>query len=160
MVDLKRENMELRLQLERAEELVSLYRHDPLTGLQMRRDFDVKFSEFFESKIPFYLTLFDVNGLHNMNREKSYDAGDRLIKYVASKILKASKGFVFRIGGDEFASLSFDPIRFYENDDNFVYASLCSDGYLDEKDFFDSVDIKLVDAKQQFYSTREKDRRK
>ena len=64
------------------------------------------------------------------------------------------------IGGDEFASLSFDPVRFYDTDDNFVYASLCSDGYLDEKDFFNSVDIKLIDAKQQFYSTKEKDRRK
>ena len=158
MTSLKRELLETKLQLERAEELINLYRHDALTGLKLRRDFELKFTEFFDSGVDFFITMVDVNGLHTLNREENYDAGDRLIRYVANKFMSCSHGIVYRIGGDEFVSLSLtEPLL--PNDSRFIGASICSKNYKSEKSIFDAVDRKVIKLKAEFYKNREYDRR-
>lgn len=156
---MKKENMRLKMQLERAEELIHLYRHDTLTGLKMRRDFEFRFTELFNCGVDFYLVLADVNGLHNLNREENYDAGDRLIKMVAHKFMEKSNGIVYRIGGDEFAALTLEEPKCNLKDESYVCGWVCSKNYKTEKGMFDAADRKIIKAKEEFYKSNGHDRR-
>jgi GGDEF domain-containing protein len=156
--DLQKENLSLKLKLERAEALINIYRHDTLTGLKMRRDFEVRFTELFESGVEFYLSFADVNGLHNLNREKNFDAGDRLIKSVASKFMNKTNGISYRIGGDEFVALSLEEPHTMI-DDNFVCVWVSSKNYTSEKEMFEAADKKVVELKEAYYGSNSNDRR-
>ena len=159
MKQLKKENLQLKLKLERAEELLNLYRHDSMTGLKMRRDFEARFTEFFESGIEFYLTIVDVNGLHNLNRDEDMDAGDRLIKSVASKFMNLSNGIVYRIGGDEFAGLSLEEPSCPSDDPTFVCAWVSNKTFKSERSMFKSCDRKLIQGKEDYYKSSNHNRR-
>jgi len=141
---------------------LNLYRHDKLTGLLGRRDFDNKFSEFFESKELFYLTLIDVNGLHNVNSNPKlgYEAGDELICSVAYKLTNISDTMVYRIGGDEFAILSFNPCKDKDLDDNYTCATMSSETFDTIRSMVKGVDGKLIKAKAAFYKLSDNTRRK
>lgn len=92
---------------------VKKYKYDYLTGLKMRKDFDVYFRTLYEmyefENRDFLLVLVDVDGLHDINRNEGYENGDKLIKKVGKQLVEAfnvcSGAEVFRIGGDEFAVL-------------------------------------------------------
>lgn len=88
--------------------MVKLYKFDYLTGFKQRRDFEYETNHKLKTQ-EFYLTMYDVVGLHKVNREKGYDAGDSLIRAVANCIVN-TKGLweVYRIGGDEFMALHFE----------------------------------------------------
>jgi GGDEF domain-containing protein len=153
------EKLRLELKLERTEELLSIYRHDSMTGLLMRRDFELKFEELFDSKINFYLTFVDVNGLHSLNRSKGFDAGDKLIKFVADKFMRASDGIVYRIGGDEFVSLTIDEPKGCEHQEHSTCAWVCSENFDSTEEMMKSVDSKIIKKKEEYYSTKDNNRR-
>lgn len=148
----------LKLEVQRYKNLYLLYSRDELTGLQMRRDFLIKLQEMHDTGTAFYLTLVDVNGLHNVNRNEGYTAGDALIKYVVGKICNVSDGVVYRIGGDEFAILSFKENKI-QNEKSFVVYSLCSKDFSSDRELFDAVDSGLIAEKEKLYNTIDNDRR-
>lgn len=88
--------------------MVRLYKFDYLTGMKQRHDFEHETLHKFTNQ-QFYLTMLDVTGLHKVNREKGYEAGDSLIRQVANDI-KHIDGLweCYRIGGDEFMALTFE----------------------------------------------------
>lgn len=153
----------LKQKLAKTEELLTLYRHDKLTGLLMRRDFEYKFSEFFESKETFYLTLIDVNGLKsvNSNPELGYEAGDELIVSVSYKICNFFDNVVYRIGGDEFAVLSYTPCAVYDSlDPSYTCATLSNKNFSSIREMVKGVDRELIKKKVEFYKNNENSRRK
>ena len=47
----------------------------------------------------------DVNGLHEINKEKGHEFGDKMLKQIALEVKNTlSDEFTYRIGGDEFIS--------------------------------------------------------
>jgi len=151
MKDINKENLRLKIEVERLNGLVNFYKYDTLTGLRMRRDFELKFSEFFNSGIVFYLSMIDINGLHSLNREKSYEFGDRLIKSVANTLTSKLNGAVYRIGGDEFVAITVDEPGLDFMNKNYVGSYVCSKDFKAEKEMFDKVDRKVVEVKEIFY---------
>jgi len=95
-------------ELEIYKNMVRLYKYDHLTGMKMRRDFEVETRAKMQNQ-TFYLVMYDATGLHKVNREQGYEAGDTLIRQIAMDI-QAIDGLweVYRIGGDEFMALFFD----------------------------------------------------
>jgi len=88
---------------EATEQLVLIAATDPLTGLSNRRAFDVWAS----SAQRFAVIAFDVDSLKATNDTYGHEAGDAILRAVAS-CLKGGlrdKDLVARIGGDEFAAL-------------------------------------------------------
>ena len=90
---------------ERTAQLEYLIYHDSLTGCYNRLYFDhVVSSAEDESKLPMTFVLADVNGMKQVNDLLGHEAGDQLLKTMASIIVDAvgGEGMVFRWGGDEF----------------------------------------------------------
>lgn len=99
--------MTLEQELIHYKNLVKLYKFDYLTGLKQRRDFEYETNHKMQNQ-EFYLAMFDVNDLHNINREKGYSHGDALIKSVANQIQQSENLWeLYRVGGDEFFALYF-----------------------------------------------------
>ena len=79
---------------------------------------DVKNRNCFESRLDSYpekcrerlvCVYADINGLHELNNTQGHEAGDAMLKFVASEM----KGFfgaehTYRLGGDEFLGVRFD----------------------------------------------------
>jgi diguanylate cyclase (GGDEF)-like protein/putative nucleotidyltransferase with HDIG domain len=90
---------------ERTAQLEYLIYHDSLTGCYNRLYFDHVVSSFEdESKLPMTFVLADVNGMKQVNDLLGHEAGDGLLKTMASMIeeVVGGEGKVFRWGGDEF----------------------------------------------------------
>lgn len=90
---------------ERTAQLEYLIYHDSLTGCYNRLYFDHAGSSFEdESKLPMTFVLADVNGMKQVNDLLGHEAGDQLLKAMASIIVDivGGEGMVFRWGGDEF----------------------------------------------------------
>lgn len=88
--------------------IVYLSFHDALTGLKNRRFYIEEIAKIDQPENqPITIVLADINGLKVMNDAFGHDAGDHLLKTVASEIQKhfQDKGVVARIGGDEFVIL-------------------------------------------------------
>lgn len=82
--------------------------NDALTGLYNRRFYTERLNEYKDAKFnPISLILCDINGLKIMNDAFGHDAGDDLLIEVSTllKQLFSDKGYVCRIGGDEFVVL-------------------------------------------------------
>ena len=84
-------------------------RTDGLTGLGNRIAFDQSMAGL-ETSLDKEAGLFliDVNGLKDLNDTRGHEAGDALLRTVASRLLNCLKdlpGSLFRIGGDEFVIL-------------------------------------------------------
>jgi len=126
----------------------------------MRKDFDADFSERYYENKDFYLVLFDVNGLHNINKELGYAEGDALIRRVAQHIERCCSGDIYRIGGDEIAVLTdkkpkFNCINSHEACTAYVHVE---EGYETSTEMFAAADKKLKGVKEEFYEN--KDRRR
>lgn len=94
------ENRNLREQL-------SKYKFDHLTGLKLRYDFETETQSLLDNSISFYMTMVDVDGLHNVNRKYGIKSGDVLLQSVVSDCKKvANVREIYRIGGDEFIILT------------------------------------------------------
>ena len=84
---------------------------DGLTGLENRRAYEAEMARLEKSpelRQLVYVTM-DINGLKAINDELGHDAGDTLIRGAARLIADCfgSRGTVYRIGGDEFAALTY-----------------------------------------------------
>ena len=76
--------------------------HDALTGCYNRNHLS-KVKSRYEQQRSFFVVFIDVNNLKRMNDEFGHEAGDSLLKNVASKMqFWNSYGDVYRLGGDEF----------------------------------------------------------
>ena len=86
-------------------------RHDVLTGLPNRLEFDEHLqqaiSRFRRDGLPFSLLLVDVDHFKTINDAHGHTAGDRVLKEVADgfRSVLRMEDTVARIGGDEFAIL-------------------------------------------------------
>ena len=141
--------------------LVQLYSKDPLTGLRGRRDFELKFEEMFEDHdCEFYLTMLDINGLHNMNKI-SYDMGDSLIRKVVEylKYYCQGTGELFRLGGDEFVIISKDLQKDCKQTKNFCMSNVYSEDFCTSGEMFSAADRMVLDAKAEFYKNNGNNRR-
>jgi len=124
-------------QIEALKEQVKLYRFDYVTGLKQRHDFEHDARTKFEQG-SYYLTMYDIDGLHTVNRIKGYDVGDALIKRIANDI-KILGGRSYRIGGDEFMTINCErPLTAKVR--NTTYATI----YTGDYDTFDEA-LKILD---------------
>lgn len=81
---------------------------DRLTGLSNRRHFDYECARLKASRdFPVAVFMFDLDGLKEVNDTLGHDAGDRLLRTMAVFLRQFFRGGdrIFRIGGDEFATL-------------------------------------------------------
>jgi len=111
------EIQKLKIRIERLEKeihekdsTIRKYKYDYLTNFMGRADFQERLSEFWYEyetfNHHFILAIIDINGLHDINRTKGYDAGDEMIIDVSLSIKSLFEDSnLFRIGGDEFAIL-------------------------------------------------------
>ena len=86
------------------QQLHEISRIDQLTQLRNRNAFEFeKDSMSSLCKTSLGCVYIDVNGLHEINNEQGHDAGDKMLKYVASEVKDTfSDKLSFRVGGDEF----------------------------------------------------------
>jgi len=93
-------------QIDYLERMIKKYRYDNLTGLKMRTDFEDDFFSRFSEKDDFYLTVIDLDDLKSINNI-GYLEGDKAIRNVGHCLADKVLGSCYRIGGDEFAVLSY-----------------------------------------------------
>ena len=82
---------------------------DSLTGMKNNNAYQRMISNLMEkarkANFDFTLVVFDVNGLKQINDNYGHECGDKLLSRAASLISESfPNGYVFRIGGDEFAT--------------------------------------------------------
>jgi GGDEF domain-containing protein len=132
--------MNLEQKVDYYKNMVKLYKFDYLTGMKMKRDFEHETREKFKNQ-EFYLAMFDIVGLHAVNREVNGIAkGDELIRKVADDISYTSPWECYRIGGDEFMALYFEEPNFEIENTTMAY--------INSKDFSDFTEmIRAVDEK-------------
>lgn len=153
------ENAELKTQIKK-------YKYDSMTGLLGRSDFNEMFDnlwhEYKSFGQNFMLAIIDLNGLHQVNRELGFSAGDRFIISVASSIKElfddCSK---FRTSGDEFFILlqgkrctDFRARLELIPDIEFCVVSTL-EGYESPTDMFNTCDAKVIDKKELNKTKRE-----
>ena len=109
------------------------------------------------TKQKFYLAMYDVTGLHKVNREEGYAAGDALVKQVANCIERQDGLWeVYRIGGDEFMALYFDEPD-VDSVPNATGAYVYSDNYQIFNKLVSAVDILVTEKKVKFKRRRSDD---
>ncbi|MGN0739863.1 MAG: diguanylate cyclase domain-containing protein [Treponema sp.] len=163
------------------EQLIYISQTDELTKVYNRRSYEQSLSEYAE-KLPqedFVFMLFDLNGLKAVNDKFGHNAGDELIKGIASCLIRAfgNSGQIYRIGGDEFVVMLFaDEKKFNSmNDDfndiasnwsgEFVKGISVSCGYVSAKEFPKMsvhemsmlADKRMYENKAAYYKNKEKD---
>jgi len=96
---------------QRIEELEKLALLDPLTGLGNRRhaeaQLEARLYEMERYGWPFGVLFADIDMFKRINDEFGHDAGDRVLKIVATTMLNAVRPFdtISRWGGDEFLAV-------------------------------------------------------
>jgi len=127
------------------------YKFDNLTELPMRGDFNDTLDTYSLSGYPFILYLIDLNGLKYINDNKSYEHGDIYI-LDAVKELKKFNGRLYRIGGDEFAIITYKDSRnsVISTEEYCVGRSEFEDSK-SAKEYFKSAEAMLKKEKLKFY---------
>lgn len=93
------------------EQLLYLSRHDPLTGLMNRREFESRLEQALEdahNKDEHHtFLLLDLDQFKLINDSSGHVAGDELLRQVTSRLRALTRGgdVLARLGGDEFAVL-------------------------------------------------------
>ena len=114
----------------------------------------------------------DVNGLHEMNNTQGHDAGDRMLRAVASAIRNAfDTPYLYRTGGDEFVlfmaeedeALSEEAARKLslelESQGYHVSVGLKSGRYPNAlTTLIKEAETRMYAVKQRFYADKSKDR--
>ncbi len=83
-------------------------RHDALTGLHNRLAFDLRTERLHEEGAEFCVAVIDVDGLKQLNDSQGHNAGDELLRRVATTLAESCAGgeYAYRFGGDEYAYIS------------------------------------------------------
>lgn len=89
-------------------QMLSKSQTDPLTGAGNRQLLKIKGSEYFFSKQPLSLIVFDIDNFKSVNDNLGHMAGDYVLKTLSNHILETIRdGDLFiRYGGDEFCILT------------------------------------------------------
>jgi diguanylate cyclase (GGDEF)-like protein len=91
--------------LERLDEISFRAGRDPLTGAANRAGLDAALAAMSEAPgVDVALVVVDLDGMHEINGRFGYEAGDRLLRHVATALVSAVRtgDVVARVGGDEF----------------------------------------------------------
>ena len=107
---LEKSNKNLKAEIQKLRQVIKSYKYDKLTGLLLRSDFQDRLDELWYEwenfGHRFIIAMVDLDGLHDLNRDISFEAGDDFIKQVADEIKAVFEDSnVFRAGGDEFMIL-------------------------------------------------------
>ena len=162
---LEKTNKKLKQEIQKLRNVVKSYKYDSLTGLLKREDFNDRCDELFYSYIEFghrfILGMVDLNGLHSINRDISFEAGDEFIKDVSNKLNELFEdSTIFRIGGDEFCILKRgnDIDSFNERLDKLkcceTFSVTTQEGYETESEMFNAVDAGIIKKKQKNSTSR------
>lgn len=83
-------------------------RRDGLTGLHNRLAFDLETQRLHEKKVTFCVAMIDVDGLKQLNDRQGHEAGDDLLRRIATVLAESCAGgeYAYRFGGDEYAYVS------------------------------------------------------
>ena len=83
---------------------------DILTGLKNRNHFEIRVQDYPKHCEKNLICVYgDVNGLHEINNAHGHDAGDKMLREVADRILLSfGQEHSFRVGGDEFVAFQVD----------------------------------------------------
>ena len=149
----------LELLIDNLKNEVNLYRYDFNTGLPTRHDMMLRLNLLEENHIDIAFIMYDINGLHEVNRLQGFEFGDILIKSVADDIIKLpGEHITYTTGGDEFFVIYEDIHQVPESID--VKSCCCeivySCNYNSFSDMISSVDS-LVSAKKKFLKRRRDD---
>ena len=83
--------------------------NDLMTGVGNRRAFERYKSQWLDAGVTYSYVMCDINGLKMVNDMAGHEAGDAMIKDVASCLAYIfGEGNVFRMGGDEFVAIFRD----------------------------------------------------
>ena len=95
---------DLRVTLQKEEELKNIMKKDYLTDTFNRTSFDEDVFNLKESDLPIYFVLADINGIRVYNESFGFETGDKIITHVATTLKKFMKNDmkVYRVGGDDF----------------------------------------------------------
>ncbi len=137
-------------EIDRLREQVKRYRFDYLTGMKMRIDFQhevkAKFRAAKDSGVPFYLVMYDIDGLHEVNKD-GHARGDALILEVAYDITAIPHACCsYRVGGDEFMVVHNEEPKDYQVE-NATGTYVRSDRYGKFCEMSEAVDQKLMGVK-------------
>lgn len=107
---LEKSNKSLKQEVQKLRQVIKTYKYDKLTGLLLRADFHDRLNEvwheFNEFGHRFIIAMIDLDRLHDLNRDISFEAGDEFIKQIANELKEYFEDSnLFRIGGDEFMIL-------------------------------------------------------
>jgi diguanylate cyclase (GGDEF)-like protein len=83
-------------------------RRDALTGLHNRLAFDLETQRLHKKGVAFCVAMIDVDGLKRVNDSRGHEAGDDLLRRVATALAESCAGgeYAYRFGGDEYAFVS------------------------------------------------------
>jgi len=83
-------------------------RRDGLTGLHNRLAFDLDTQRLHKKGVEFCVAMIDVDGLKHVNDSQGHEAGDDLLRRVATALAESCAGgeYAYRFGGDEYAYIS------------------------------------------------------
>ncbi len=105
---LRRENDELRREVESLRMFRAMAYRDPLTGLHNRRYFEERLAEELDrarrNKTRFSILVVDVNDFKSINDTYGHLVGDQALKWIAELLIRSVRkhDIVCRTGGDEF----------------------------------------------------------
>jgi len=143
---LEKSNSNLKKEVQKLRGIIKNYKYDKLTGLLLRSDFhdrlDEMWYEFNEFGHRFIIAMVDLDGLHALNRDVSFEVGDEFIKDVANEIkLNFEDSNIFRVGGDEFLILrrGNDHVNFVKKLDKINKSTVAS--FLVNKESVDELNI-------------------
>lgn len=92
--------------------LVDYSYHDALTDVGNRRALREFERDSLDTSRPYGFVMCDVNGLKAVNDKEGHEAGDAMIKNVASALSEVfGRDNVYRMGGDEFAVYTYEEYR-------------------------------------------------
>ena len=148
---------------------------DMLTGVRNRNSYEQNLSIYPSlCKKNLSCIFADLNGLHELNNTKGHEAGDKMLQFVAEKLVEQfGKNNTYRIGGDEFVSFVIDGcadeiqkkinmvVRSAKEHEYYVSigydTGFCSD--MDMGSLINTAEMRMYAAKKQFYQQKGMDRR-
>ena len=155
--------------------LIRIGFNDHMTGAGNRRAFEQFEQSDINGNKTYGYVMCDINGLKQVNDRDGHEAGDLLIKDVASCLIEVfGEKNVYRLGGDEFAAVTFT-----DNEDDFrsMTASLreklaekkrsasigevfVTEGSMDYREVKKTADRLMYDEKDRFYQGSNERRRR